>query len=210
MIRTLSLRHYNPPSSRNAAFTLIETIVVIVLTTLISGVLGSLIRYFYIANTYTLEQTVALAQARTGVEDTVRYLREASYASDGSYPIENAATSTITFYAKMDTNPTVEKIVYRLLNGTLYRAVMTPTGNPLTYVGAPYATSTIASSVINDTATPIFHYFDTTGTELPTPTDVSKISAIKITLLVDVNVNRAPTTFTLSGAATLRNLYNQL
>jgi hypothetical protein len=37
-----------------------------------------------------LSNRVQVEQARRGVEDAMRYLREASYGSDGSYPIGNA------------------------------------------------------------------------------------------------------------------------
>lgn len=191
-------------------FTLIETIVVSAATTFIFIVLSALLVYFYQTNTYTLQQSVAIEQARRGVEDSMSHLREASFGSDGSYPISSAATSSVTFYANVDVDPIIERVTYTLLNGTFYRIVAEPTGNPLTYINATLATSTIATSVVNATSTPIFRYFDATGTELAAPTNISKIASIRATVVVDVNINRAPVAFTLSGAAMLRNLDNQL
>ncbi|MGD0328728.1 MAG: type II secretion system protein [Minisyncoccia bacterium] len=195
--------------TRNA-FTLIETIVVVAITALIFVTLGSLLTYFYKTNAYTLQQATAVAQARQGVEDAMRYLREASYGSDGSYPIASVATSSITFYANVNNDFVIERVTYILINGTLYRVVAEPSGNPPSYVGATIATSTIATSVINASSTPMFSYFDNTGALLSTPINISKISSIKTVVVVDVNVNRAPVAFTLSGGATLRNLRNQL
>jgi hypothetical protein len=139
----------------------------------------------------------------------MRYLRQASYGSDGNYPIESVATSSITFYANSDVDSPIERIIYSLQNGKLYRTVQNPSGNPLSYDGAAYATSTIASSVVNGTSTPVFRYFDNNGAELFMPVNISKIASIKTTVIIDVNKNRAPVPFTLSGAATLRNLRNQ-
>lgn len=192
------------------AFSLVETIVVIAVTTLILITLSALIVYFYKTNSYALEQSAAVGQARRGVEDAMRYLREASYGSDGSYPVESAATSSVTFYANVNSDWAIERVTYTLLNGTLYRAVGEPIGNPPTYSGTTYATTSVANSVVNDPTTPVFRYFDNTGTELAAPVDVSKIASVETTVVIDVNINRAPVSFTLSGGATLRNLKVQL
>ncbi|MEK7060436.1 MAG: hypothetical protein AAB936_00400, partial [Patescibacteria group bacterium] len=186
--------------------TLIETIVVVSITALVMTTLGFLISYFYKTNAYALEQSTAVGQARRGVEDAMLYLREASYGSDGAYPIKSAATSSLTFYANTDDDPAVERVTYSLISGIFYRVVATPAGNPLSYEGASLATSTISLPVTNGTSTPVFRYFNSVGTELFTPVDVSEISSIRTTVVVDVNVNRAPVAFTLSGGATLRNL----
>lgn len=191
------------------ALTLVETIVIIGITTMVVMALTSLIVFFYRTNDYTLEESAAVWQARNGVESAMTYLREASYASDGSYPIARVATSSITFYANIDTDSRIEQLTYSLINKTLYLAVGEPSGNPLSYVGMSISTSTIATSVINGTSTPAFRYFDNTGTELTAPVNVGKIASIRSTLVVDVNINRAPVSFTLTSGATLRNLGNQ-
>ena len=192
------------------AFTLVEIVVTVAVTTLVFIVISTLLTYFYKTNAYTFEQSTAVWQARNGVENAMHSLREASYASDGSYPIASVATSSITFYANVDNDSVVERITYSLSNGTLYCAVAEPSGNPLTYVGAIIATTTVATSVINGTSTPIFTYFDDTGAQLSAPINIANITSVKTTIVIDVNVNRAPVPFTLSGGATLRNLRDQL
>ncbi len=192
------------------AFTLVETIVVIAVTALISVTLGTLLAYFYKTNAYTLEQSTAVAQARAGVEDAMRYLREASYGSDGSYPVESASATSITFYANINSDVAIERVTYALQGNALVRSVEEPSGNPPTYAGAVPTTATIATSIVNDASTPVFRYYDNTGTELSEPVDVSKVASVETTLIVDVNVNRSPVSFTLSGGATLRNLKTEL
>ena len=192
------------------AFTLIETIVVVAVTALVMVTLGTMIQYFYRTNEYTLEQSIASGQARQGVESAMTYLREASYGSDGSYPVASAATSTIVFYANVNSSPAIERVTYELIGGTLYQGVAEPNGNPPSYAGATSATTTIATSVVNGTSTPVFTYYDASGAALPLPIDVAKIASVKTTLVIDVNVNRAPIAFTLSASATLRNLKEQL
>lgn len=191
-------------------FTLVETIVVIAATTVITLTLTMLLVYFYQTNAYTIEQSTAVEQARRGVEDAMNHLREASYGSDGSYPISSVATSSLVFYGNTNSDVSIERITYKLQKKVLYRIVASPTGNPPTYVGATLATSTIATSVTNATSTPIFRYFDNTGAELSAPVNISKVASIRTTVVVDVNTSKAPVEFTLSGGATLRNLRTQL
>ncbi len=135
---------------KKRGFTLVETIVIVTVTAFIFVTLGILLSYFYKTNAYTIEQSMAVEQARRGVEDAMRYLREASYGADGSYPITNAATSTVTFYANTDADSVIERVTYLLQNGTLYRVVTEPAGNPPSYTGA-MSTSTITTSVVNAT-----------------------------------------------------------
>jgi len=194
---------------KKLGFTLVETVVIVAVTALVSVTLGWLLAYFYKTNAYALEQSTAVGQARRGVEDAMLYLREASYGSDGSYPIKSVATSSITFYANTNNDSIIERVTYSLINGTFYRAVATPTGNPPSYVNATIATSTISMPVTNSTSTPMFRYFNNVGAELFAPVDISKISSIRTIVVIDVNVNRSPVAFTLSGGATLRNLKTQ-
>lgn len=193
----------------NRGMTFIELIVVIAIVGLVSTALGGLLQSFYRDNSYLLEETQALNSARNGVDDAITELREASYGDDGSYPIASAATSSITMYADIDNDLAVEKLNYFVVGTTFYRTVTNSSGTPPTYPSAPQSTTTIATSVRNSSATPLFTYYDNTGAQLPsTSTDVSKIASVKVQLLVDLNPNRAPNVFTISETATVRNLRN--
>ncbi len=187
-------------------FTLIETMVVIGITSVVGIALMSMITFVYKTNTFIFQQSTATDNARRGVEFALENLREATYGADGSYPIETAATSTVTFYADVDNDGTVERIRYYISGGSLFRGVANPAGNPPSYTGQAESTTTVAAYVQNGTTTPLFHYYDDTGTELATPADISKIASVSVVIGIDVDVKRAPVTFTLIGTATLRNL----
>lgn len=189
---------------------LTETIVVIAITTMVVGALLSAIRYFYINNAYVFEATSSVYQARRGLSTALADLREASYADDGNYPIGAAATSSITFYSDIDADGGVERVKIWKVGTTLYKVTTNASGSPPTYVGQSSATSTIATFLRNATSTPIFTFYDANGAQLATtsPT-LSQIAAVNVNLQIDLNPNRAPQIFTLTGRATLRNLKDQ-
>ena len=187
--------------------TLMEVMVVIGILSVVGMTLSGTIAYFYKSNAYLLEQTSSLDNARRGMNDAVRVIRQASYGDDGSFPMGYAATSTLTFYSDLDNDNSVEKVRYVLTGATLYREVTNSGGIPPSYAGQPQSTTTIASYVANSTSTPLFTYYDINGTQLSTTTtDEAQVASVGIMLMVDINPLRAPNVFTLSETTTLRNL----
>lgn len=190
-------------------FTFVEVLVLISVTAIVGFTIETLIANFYIDNDYILESTKAIDNAHRGLRASFQDLREASYGADGSYPLQNVATSTITFYSDVDGNGVVDKIRLYLSNGSFYLGVTDPTSSPPTYVGQPEATTTIAQYVRNGTSSPIFRFYDDNGVELvatSSPIDISAVRSISTALMIDVNPNRAPDILTLMETATLRNL----
>lgn len=187
--------------------TLVETMIVVALTAIVSGALLSAIRYFYINNAYIFEAASSVDNARRGLATALADLREASYADDGAYPIASVGTSTITFYSDVDSDGGIERVKIWRVGTTLYKVVTNAGGNPPSYTGQTEATSTIAIYLRNSTSTPLFTYYNSSGVQLSTTsTPISSIATVAATILIDLNPNRAPNVFTLSGSATLRNL----
>lgn len=191
------------------AFSLIETLVVIAIVTIVGLALNTVIQRFYQANAYVLQGTAAVNSARTGVMTLASNLREVTYGDNGAYPLAQAATSSILFYADVDRDGGVEQVRVYLIGTTLYRVVVNAGGNPPTYVGQASATTTLATYVANGTSTPLFRYFDATGAELTGTINVGDVTSVRTTLMVDVNPFRAPDIYTLSQSATLRNLRSE-
>jgi prepilin-type N-terminal cleavage/methylation domain-containing protein len=190
-------------------FTLIETLVVIALTAVVALTLGFLIQYFYKTNAYVIEQSQAVESARESLTHAMTDLREASYGTDGSYPIAAASTSTITFYASIGSggSTAVAKVRYYLAGTVLYRGVTLPAGNPSSYAGQPETTTLVVRNIRNTAATPLFTYFDENGAALSAAPAPTSIASVHIQVLTDVNPLRAPNVFTLNGSATLRNIH---
>ena len=186
-------------------FTLIETLVTIAITAVVTVALGGLIQYFYKTNAYVLEQTQAPESARRSIESAMADLREASYGADGSYPLAVAATSSVTFYANIDNDAAIEKARYYLSGATLYRGTTKAAGNPPSYAGQPEVATLVVNNIRNGTTT-LFYYFDSAGNQLSVPVNISSVASVQARVMTDVNPNRAPEIFMLTGNATLRNL----
>lgn len=187
-------------------FSLPEMIVVVTIVGMVGVGVSTFIYQMYRGNAYVFEAATSLDNARRGLTVTIENLREASYGEDGSYPIASAATSTITFYADVDQDGPVERIRVYLNNGTMYRGVTNAAGNPRTYAGQTESVQTVIGFVRNSTSTPLFIYRDENGTQLTAPIDISRVAQVTMDIRVDLNPQRAPNVYNLSGSATLRNL----
>jgi prepilin-type N-terminal cleavage/methylation domain-containing protein len=190
-------------------FSLTEMLVVIAILGTVGITLGSAIQYFYQSNAYLFEAAVALENAQRGLNTSLRHIREAVSGEDGSYPLASVATSSVTFHADVDFDNAVERVRYFMQGGTLYESVTNAAGNPPSYTGQAAATTTVIQYVRNGTSTPIFRFYDENGAELSAPFDVGAIQSIGITIQTDLNPQRLPNVYTLSGNASIRNIINQ-
>lgn len=186
--------------------TLLETIVTVAIFTVIMISITDSVRFFYRANISSIEQSYQIESARRGVEFLVRDLREASYGDDGSYPIAEISSTTITFFSDTDKDAYIERMRYSMDGTSLYRNVLESSGSPLTYTGTG-ATSTVSEYVRNfEEATPIFSYYDENGVEITDYDEVDEVRSVVVNLVVNIQPIRAPEEFTLRSSATLRNL----
>ena len=96
------------------SFTLIETIVTIFIFTLAMGAMTGFIVMAYRTQSYTWQQSIAIDEARRGIETMVKEIREAREGDDGSYPIELAGDKEFVFYSDIDEDGKVERVRYFL------------------------------------------------------------------------------------------------
>jgi len=97
---------------RFCGFTLIETIVAIFVFTLVMGAVSGLIIVVYRTHGYAWQQSIAIEEARRGIETMVREIREARPGDDGSYPIEKAGDKEFVFYSDIDKDGATERVRY--------------------------------------------------------------------------------------------------
>jgi type II secretory pathway pseudopilin PulG len=96
------------------AFTLVETIVAIIVFALAMGAVSGLIVTLYRTHGYTWQQSIAIEEARRGIETMVKEIREARSGDDGSYSIEKADDKEFIFYSNIDKDKAVERVRYFL------------------------------------------------------------------------------------------------
>ncbi len=181
-------------------------LVVIATSTIVIAIVIDSVLMFYRTNTTTFEQAVQVDNARRGNEYLVRDVREAAYADDGSFPLVQMGTSSLTFYSDTDRDSSAEKIRYFLQGTSLMKGVVNATGSPPSYGGIE-TTSSIAEYIRNnEQGIPVFRYYTTDATEVAAGEATTSISFVTVDLVVNVDVNRLPGQFTLHSSATLRNL----
>lgn len=164
---------------------------------------------FYRTSNFAIQEATAITAAQRGLDLMVRQLREASYASNGAYPIIAIATSSVAFYAEIDGDSGVERVRYYLDDRTLIRGIIEPSGDPIQY-SATEATSSISESVRNiDEGIALFSYTDKNGTVISDFTQIGDVRFVTLNISVDIDPNRTPTTTKLRSSAAIRNLVGQ-
>lgn len=95
-------------------FTLIESLITIAIFTLAFGAVAVSILILYRTQNYTFQQSVAIDEARKGVEVMIQEIREARPGDDGSYPIVLAQDKEFIFYSDIDKDGATERVRYFL------------------------------------------------------------------------------------------------
>ncbi len=191
-------------------FTVIETLFGIALFIIIALALTLFSRNLWFYNSVIGSELEAVNSSRIALKKMVAEIRTASSGNNGSYAINQASSSSFTFYSDIYDDGLKEKVRY-FLNGTnLQKGVTKPTGSPLAYTGAEVIT-TLVSDVTNAS---VFDYYDKnydgTSAALSSPVDISAIRLVKISITIEKNVNRSPTPIVMSTQVSLRNIKDNL
>jgi prepilin-type N-terminal cleavage/methylation domain-containing protein len=99
---------------KGKGFTIIETMVAIAVFALTMGVITTFIILSYRNYSFTKDQSMAINEARKGIEIMVKEIRQARQGEDGSYPIEKADDKEFIFYSDIDNDGKVERVRYFL------------------------------------------------------------------------------------------------
>lgn len=196
---------------RQKGFTLAEMLVAIfIFSILIAGAAG-FINTIFKSNKEEMAALDRLNQATLLTADFVNELRNASIGNDGGYPLNRVSGSSIIFYSSFGaTNPAVKRIRYYLADGTLYKGVVTPTGNPLTYDLASEVVRPVQFNLTNNAGNPVFYYYsgdyDSSTAPLTEPVNINQVKYVKINLAI-LNITNS---YTISSGVAIRNLKNNL
>lgn len=95
-------------------FTLTETLIAIAIFTIILVAISASVVMLYRTYGYTWQQSLAIDEARRGVETMVKEIRMARSGENGAYPLEKAADKELVFYSDIDGDGKVERVRYFL------------------------------------------------------------------------------------------------
>lgn len=201
---------------QSEGFTLIETLSTIFIFSIIMVGTTLLLRNIFISGGQQPLALDVVDRARIVIYNFTNELRNATPGNDGSYPLNQANNSQIIFYSTYGsaTSTQINKIRYYVSETTLYKGIITPSGNPLTYNPASEK-STILITNLSNTTTPIFYYYDGnyagTSTPLTQPINVNNVKFVTINLILPTQDSRnSTTTFTITAGGTIRNLKTNL
>ncbi|MBU1045673.1 prepilin-type N-terminal cleavage/methylation domain-containing protein [Patescibacteria group bacterium] len=101
----------------NKGFTLIETLVAVLIFGVIITGLFSIIPFIYRVDSYAWHQAYATNEARRGMKIMIREIREAITGEDGSYVLLSTQDNELIFFSDIDKDDDIERVRY-FLGGT--------------------------------------------------------------------------------------------
>lgn len=189
--------------------TLVEVLVSIGIFTLIIGAMTTIFLSSLKSNKIVWEQLETQNEGRFVTQTIARELREAAVSSIGGYPLAEASSTEIIFYANIDDDVYRERVRYFLTGTTLRKGVIKPSGSPLVYSSASEVFTDMAHDVANG-ADPIFSYYDEnfTGSENPLaqPVNVTSVRSVRIALEMEEDPHASPVPFHIETKVEIRNL----
>lgn len=200
----------------NRGITLFEILISVAILSILSTVVWSIGRDMFSYNKSVSDSLTASFEGGQAVQDFVREIRSAGQSVTGSFPIVEAGTSSITFYADLDGDAVREEIRYFLEGNALKKRTIKPSGNPPAYVLAQASVKTVVRD-LSATSTPIFTYYsgDFASSSssvglLSQPVDPNRIRLVRINILIERDPNRSPVPLRLQNHAVIRNLKDNL
>ncbi|MDP3880690.1 MAG: prepilin-type N-terminal cleavage/methylation domain-containing protein [bacterium] len=193
-------------------FTLVEILVAMSITVVVAILITQFIGSITEFNQRFNRTLVGQEQASQTLQIMIPEIRSAAQSNVGNYPIEEAATSSFTFYSDIDKDGLYERVRYYLDSDgeTFSKSIIKPSGEPLTYSSSSEITRPMMTGIQMGTSS-IFTYYDmhSTGTQsvaLPAPVDVLEVKTVNIRLIFDEGSTERPVIKSVENQATVRNL----
>ncbi|MEK7176952.1 MAG: hypothetical protein AAB719_01490 [Patescibacteria group bacterium] len=196
-------------------YSLVEFVFAVVMATVIVFIVTIFAKNAINFNSSSQSSMNAIFESRKILSTMVSELRSTAPSAMGSYSIESAATSSIVFFADVNSDDISDRIRYFLDPNTraVQRGVILATGEPPGYTVAE-TFSTIVSDIGNGASTALFDYYDGnyagTTSPLSIPVNIASIRMVKITIKVERDPNKPSELMTFSSQASLRNLKDNL
>ncbi len=201
---------------KNAGFSLIEFIFAVVIAVIVIIVITLFAKDILTINYSAQSSMTANLEGRKILSVMVSELRSAIPSALGAYPIESVATSSVVFFADVNSDDVADRVHYYInnVNRSVERGVVLATDAPPGYNLAQETISTLVTDISNGTSTPLFDYYNGnyagTSTPLSMPVNIQLIRLVKMTIKVERDPGRAPDLTTITSQATLRNLKDNI
>lgn len=195
-----------------SGLTLVETVVAIGIYTILIFAITASMTSLYKMNSYALGQANEVDNARRGMTQWNRDVKEMTVGEDGTFPIAIIEEHKLGYYSDTDQDDDVEYIEYILASTTLTKYVYKATGNPPTYDLSTPASEQILSLFVQNIkqATSTFFYYDETGAALNAASSLVRVKYIKAQIIVNIDPMRSPGEFLLRSSIAPRNLKENL
>jgi len=199
-----------------AGYTLIEILAAIGIFLFITTMMWLFVKQSYRVQSFTFGQSMAITEARRGVEILIKEAREALPGDTGAYMIVSADDNEFIFYADYDRDDAIEKVRYFFVGTEFFKGVIEASGEPLQYLPENEVVTVISKYVRNEASEPVFTYYDGSyaGNEsdapLTMPVDLLALKLVHINLRINVEPEKAPTDYYLASDVQIRNLKDNL
>ncbi|MDO9231334.1 MAG: prepilin-type N-terminal cleavage/methylation domain-containing protein [bacterium] len=166
-------------------------------------------------NSYVLQMGQSSMTASQGVNKMVDYIRRATQAEDGSYPIKTADADSLTIYSDYDKDNTVERLHFYKSGQNILLGVTDPAEIfPRNYASGDQQIITLVSNVVNGNDEPFFYYYnkDYPGDDInnplvaPVSSHLAEIRLMKIYLEVNTRPSSTANDVKIQSFVELRNL----
>lgn len=201
-----------------AGLTFIEMIMAIAIFSM--GIAGFTLLFSrtWQSNSYVLEMGKDSMAASQGVSNMADYIRRARQGDDGSYPVQLADENELTIFSDYNKDGVTDRLHFYKSDQSIMMGITEPAATfPVTYPAGDQTVVTLAEHVANDSAAPIFSYYnknypaDTTNNPMSVPASVADVRLVKVYLEVNIDPNNAPNSVHMQSFVEMRNLndYNE-
>lgn len=201
-----------PYRNIQSGMTLVETIVVVSIYTILMLAITSSVVSLYQTNSYSIAQADEVDNARRGMTQWNRDVKEMTVGEDGTYPIAVIDEHRLGYYSDTDQDDSVEYVEYILNSTTLSKYTYNAVGSPAVYtLSTPDSEEILSLYVQNiNQATSTFFYFDNAGNQLASTSPIVDVRYIRAQIIVNIDPLRSPGEFMLKSSVAPRNLKDNL
>jgi len=197
---------------KQSGMTLIEMLVIVSIYTVLVLVITTTVSNLYKFNSYSIAQSGEIDNARRGITQWNRDVKEMTVAENGNYPVVIIDEHRFGYYSDTDQDDSVEYVEYILASTTLTKYTYDPVGTPATYnFSTPDSVTTLSLYVQNiNQGLPTFEYFDNAGNQLASTSPIINVRYITAQIIVNIDPIRSPGEFMLKSSLAPRNLKDNL